>query len=460
MSTTRDTILDTLASVGIQNMSVEDIICEFQSSDELSGLLAGATDAESIEQIVLAHLPQYLDLRGMTGALPAAEEVDPTATQQPAAPTAMPSMGTAAQQAAVDATMKSSIPQREMMTENAEMVAVLIDKPYPGEWMNDIGKQHVKGDLDKVIDDMKKHYQPDANIDTLLSATNTYFIPTNEQLAQVMERDKAKKVGSKTKTDPAWYGFDNEAAYNGVLNALTSGDGTLDVLVAPREDEGEGAYKVKGWRWASKGFVVRVPKDTAGAITMDEVNMTRKQLMGFLGSQTMGALPPKRDNGLGAILRTAEKKVKDSASATAVQKVPVLRVLNNNLASAPELRVINSVGDGQGKMTVRSSAFYFVVRITKHGEFRVVKQRLSLAWDQAPVWVRKDEYVQAFPTQKKGGTSPKAMSEAFEAAKLLNMTVMAGDVTERGAYGMADFIRGVEETVNEQATKAAAALSL
>ena len=38
----------------ITNLTVDDVIAEFQASDELAGYLAGADDTE---QVILAHLP-------------------------------------------------------------------------------------------------------------------------------------------------------------------------------------------------------------------------------------------------------------------------------------------------------------------------------------------------------------------------------------------------------------------
>ena len=55
MGNTRDTIMETLAQAGITNMSVDDVLAEFQASDELAGYLVGAED---VEQTVLAHLPE------------------------------------------------------------------------------------------------------------------------------------------------------------------------------------------------------------------------------------------------------------------------------------------------------------------------------------------------------------------------------------------------------------------
>lgn len=51
MNNARDTIMATLAQAGITNLTVDDVIAEFQASDELAGYLAGADDTE---QVILA----------------------------------------------------------------------------------------------------------------------------------------------------------------------------------------------------------------------------------------------------------------------------------------------------------------------------------------------------------------------------------------------------------------------
>ena len=69
MNNARDTIMATLAQAGITNLTVDDVIAEFQASDELAGYLAGADDTE---QVILAHLPEYLALRGFAAEVGAA----------------------------------------------------------------------------------------------------------------------------------------------------------------------------------------------------------------------------------------------------------------------------------------------------------------------------------------------------------------------------------------------------
>ena len=99
MNNARDTIMETLAQAGITNLTVDDVIAEFQASDELAGYLAGADDTE---QVILAHLPEYLALRGFAAEVgAAAEEADPTATQGATSVPAMPTAVTTAQASAI-----------------------------------------------------------------------------------------------------------------------------------------------------------------------------------------------------------------------------------------------------------------------------------------------------------------------------------------------------------------------
>lgn len=461
MSTTREVITETLAQAGITNMSVEDVIAEFQASDELSVHLAGAEDPE---QAVMAHLPEFLSLRGLVGDVVAdADAMDPTATQ--GAGTSVPAMPvavTTAQSAAIAAVVNSDLQTKQMKSEQSEMVAVLIDKPYPGDWMNGIGKLQVKGEPEKVVAQMKERYAPDTDINTLLSHIDSTFIPSNDQLAQLKVLHQNTHQG--TKAVPMWYDFDNEAAYEGILSVLTSGDGTFDVLIAPRTDEGEGAHKNKAWRWNTKGFVVRVPSDEAGSGTTEEKNVTKQGLMGLLATEMAGYIVSHKENGLGCQLAFLKKKAAAGASAAAVAKVPTLRIKGNSPAAGPEVRPINAIGNGQGKMTVRSNAFYFAVRVNKNGAWSVKKMRMPLLWEQAPVWTRKGEYEPLFPSKVAGGIGrpdAKALQEIQDAQIALAAKIMGeGSGANRLAYGLTGFCMEIEERVNKTAAQAAQEISL
>ena len=340
MNNARDTIMETLAQAGITNLTVDDVIAEFQASDELAGYLAGADDTE---QVILAHLPEYLALRGFAAEVgAAAEEADPTATQGATSVPAMPTAVTTAQASAIAQVVNSDLATKQMKSEQSEMVAVLIDKPYPGDWMKDIGKLHVKGDAEKVIAQMKERYNPDSDINSLLGRPDSTFIPSTAQLAQLKLLHQNDHQG--TKSVPMWYDFDNDAAYNGIMNTMTSGDGTFDVLVAPITDEGEGAYKNKAWRWNTKGFAIRIPTTEAGEGATAERNVTRQSLMGLLATELAGYIVSHKENGLGCQLAFIKKKSAAGASAAAVAKTPTLRIKGNNPAANPETRQINEIG--------------------------------------------------------------------------------------------------------------------
>lgn len=461
MSNTRDTIMETLAQAGITNMSVDDVVAEFQASDELAGYLAGAEDAE---QVVLAHLPEYMAMRGFAAEVgAAAEELDPTATQGAATSVpAMPTAVTSAQASAIAQVVNSDLATKQMKSEQSEMVAVLIDKPYPGDWMQGIGKLHVKGEPEKVVAQMKERYNPDSDINSLLGRVDSTFIPSNDQLAQLKVLHQNTHQG--TKAVPMWYDFDNEAAYKGIMDTLTSGDGTFDVLIAPRTDEGEGAYKNKAWRWNTKGFAIRIPTTEAGEGADAERNVTRQSLMGLLATELAGYIVSHKENGLGCQLAFIKKKSAAGASAAAVAKTPTLRIKGNSPAANPEVRPINEIGNGQGKMTVRSSAFYFAVRVSKNGTWSVKKMRMPLLWEQAPVWVRKGEYEPLFPSKVAGGIGrpdAKALQEIQDAQIALAAKIMGeGSGANRLAFGMTSFCMEIEERVNKNAAQAASEIAL
>ena len=461
MSNTRDTIMETLAQAGITNMSVDDVIAEFQASDELAGYLAGSDD---IEQSILAHLPEFRAMHGFAGEVAAAaEELDPTATQSAAASvTAMPAAVTSAQASAIAQVVNSDLAAKQMKSEQSEMTAVLIDKPYPGEWMGGVGKLHVKGEVEKVVAQMKERYNPDSDINSLLGRVDSTFIPSNDQLAQLKVLHQNTHQG--TKAVPLWYDFDNEAAYNGIMDVLTTGDGTFDVLIAPKEDEGEGAYKNKAWRWNTKGYAIRIPTTEAGESTSAERNLTKQGLMGLLATELAGYIVSHKENGLGCQLAFIKKKSAAGASAAAVAQTPTLRVKGNSPAANPEVRPINQIGNGQGKMTVRSSAFYFAVRVSKNGTWSVKKMRMALLWEQAPVWVRKAEYEPLFPSKVAGGIGrpdAKALQEIQDAQIALAAKIMGeGSGVHRHEYGMTNFCIEIEERIGRNAAQAAQEIAL
>lgn len=458
---TRETIMEMLAQAGITNMSVEDVIAEFQASDELAGHLAGAED---VEQAVLAHMPEFLAMRGFAAEMAnAADEMDPTAAQSAGTSVpAMPAAVTSAQASAIASVVNSELAVKQMKSEQSEMSAVLIDKPYPGEWMSGVGKLHVKGEPEKVIAQMKERYAPDSDINGLISRIDSTFIPSNAQLAQL--KVLHQNAHKDNKAVPAWYDFNNEDAYRGILDVLTSGDGTFEVLIAPKEDTGEGAYKNKAWRWNTKGFALRIPTTEAGEGNAQERNVTKQGLMGLLATELAGYIVSHKENGLGCQLAFIKKKSAAGASAAAVAKTPTLRIKGNSPAADPEIRPINQIGNGQGKLTVRSSAFYFAVRVNKNGSWSVKKMRMPLLWEQAPVWVRKGEYEPLFPSKVAGGIGrpdAKALQEIQDAQIALAAKIMGeGSGAKRLEYGVADFCMAIEERVNQNAAAAAREISL
>ena len=309
---------------------------------------------------------------------------------------------------------------------------------------------------------MKERYNPDSDINSLLGRVDSTFIPSNDQLAQLKVLHQNTHQG--TKAVPLWYDFDNEAAYNGIMDVLTTGDGTFDVLIAPKEDEGEGAYKNKAWRWNTKGYAIRIPTTEAGESTSAERNLTKQGLMGLLATELAGYIVSHKENGLGCQLAFIKKKSAAGASAAAVAQTPTLRVKGNSPAANPEVRPINQIGNGQGKMTVRSSAFYFAVRVSKNGTWSVKKMRMALLWEQAPVWVRKAEYEPLFPSKVAGGIGrpdAKALQEIQDAQIALAAKIMGeGSGVHRHEYGMTNFCIEIAERIGRNAAQAAQEIAL
>ena len=128
------------------------------------------------------------------------------------------------------------------------------------------------------------------------------------------------------------------------------------------------------------------------------------------------------------------------------------------------MRPINQIGNGQGKMTVRSSAFYFAVRVSKNGTWSVKKMRMALLWEQAPVWVRKAEYEPLFPSKVAGGIGrpdAKALQEIQDAQIALAAKIMGeGSGVHRHEYGMTNFCIEIEERIGRNAAQAAQEIAL
>jgi len=457
MTSIRENIKATLIEAGLPDLSVEDVIAEFKSSDELAPYLAGADD---VEAAVFAHLPSYLALRGVLPDVGGGGS-DPTQTQP--TPPSLPTPITSAQTAAITAALSSKAEMQAIGSAQSEIVAVLIDKPYPGEWMKDLKPLQVKGEPEKVIKDMKARYTPDVDVNTLLQKVNSTFIPSTAQLAEL--KTLHQNAHKEAKTTPMWFDFDNTTAYENILRTLTDGNATFTVLIAPKEDEGEGAYKNKAWRWNTKGYAVKHPVVTStGATQIEESNFSKNSLLGYVAVNTLGYIPSRRENGLGCVIATVKKKNTSGSGASATSQVSQLRVKGNNPAGKPELRVINTKGNGVTKMVVRSEAFYFVVRVASNGTWSVRKQRLALQWEDAPVWELKTEYENVAKRKIKGGVSrpdAKTLQSIQEASIALVADILSkGAQTAMVEYGINDFCREVEEQVNKQSAEAAAALSL
>ena len=463
MANTREDILAVLASAGITDKTVDDVIAEFQATDALAQYVVGADNAE---EAVLAHIPDYLTLMGVSSLAANTAPVDPTQTVKAGAGATMPAAVTDAQMNAIIAQQNMTHAERQLMTAQASIVAVLGDKPYPGEYMGNVGKLPVKGEIEKIIENLKTQYQPSGDLQALLSKTDSWFIPSNAQLDQlkVLHAAKASSKPSKNakpKADPAWVGFDNETAYNNILNKLTSGDGTFDVMIAPKEDTGVGAEKEKAWRWGTKGFVVKYPEAGAGEAVMKEHDMTKKQLEGFLMTQTIGYVNPATPDGLSAKVRFISTKSADASGTAATEKKPGLSIRGNSPANHPDVRFIKEVGNGQTKMTCRSKMFYFAVRVNKHGEWSVRKQRLPLLWEQAPAFETLSKYATLFPASADGSKRITATDlKQMQAAQAAFVQQVMSDRSAAGEYNLQGLLDQIEERINQTAATAAARVAI
>ena len=63
-----------------------------------------------------------------------------------------PANVTDAQRAAILDASRSRAHSQEIVSIQSEITAVLTDKPYPGEYMANVDKLHVKGEVDAIVE--------------------------------------------------------------------------------------------------------------------------------------------------------------------------------------------------------------------------------------------------------------------------------------------------------------------
>lgn len=455
MSFNRDMIMETLHNSNLGDKTYEEVVADFKVSDELSAYLAEATDDAAVEAMIAAHLPEYLAMQGVGLEMPDIDPTDPTATQAPAATApAMPTV-TSAQSAAIAQWQHQDIAAREMFSQSAEVKSVLIKLPYPGEFMVDTEALRLKKAYDEVAQTINTEYNPGRNIPESMKANGTEFIPTNAQLAEVWAFMSAgKTTDGKAPATPAWLAFDNDAAIATIRETINN-NGTFKAYIPPKESTDKAN---PAWRWNTQGFRITAPSGD----TVEDLFVTKKTAMGTLVSRSTGIIPP-RGKGLGLkLVAIKDKKASTSVAAGAVKEKQVLRAINNNPKYNPETIVISQPAATPRSATVKSEAFYYVVKITKAGTPRVTKCRLSLAWENAPKWEVKPEYEKYFGSSNKdsGVMTAAQLAKMQQDSSNFVATIIAQGSVVAAEYGLEDVYNQVAEFANKAAAQAADDLAI
>ena len=417
MTPTQENIMTTLSMLGITDATLDSVYNDFASDPELAALIAGK-EGDDKDRAIVSGLSVWMTKRGTAGA--PTNPIDPTRTENASQPVA-PQPDRAA-------IMQALTKNRAMMERNSrqtKLTGVLIQRPWPGEWMAGIPELPVKGDAAKVLEDLKAKYQPNVPLAELLAREgNTSFIPSTEQLAQLAQQHEIKHANDKVKrAAPLWKGAPNSELFEDVVNRLQAG-ALFTPLVAPKTDEGEGINKVKAWRYRTVGYRVDKPADVAGAETMESVIMPFKQLEAYVLTNTAGVIEAG-PNEMGVVTRVIEPKGRKRTQAGKTQgRKSTIRVTNNNSAKNPNL-VVEPIQRPEGNtahMTVKSTVFFYIVRVDgTDKDPRITKYRLSLDWGAAPTFELQPEFAGFSEFQKKAKgvtalpTSEKDLEKIYDA---------------------------------------------
>lgn len=440
MSEKVKSILSTLQSNGIQK-TWDEVVADFRASDNLAGFVTGL-EGDALEQAIESNLTSYI-IEQTSFVKSAPNTADPTKAED--SNVAMPEVGEADMHA-IRNMVKRDMEIKEFRSQNAVMNAVLIDRPYPGDWMTGIGKLATRQsaeDLVKKIESQRTDAQDAiAFIASKLSQTAT-FIPNNAQLRQLeqawTQAHTKADTGKLDTAEPGWFGTDNDALVSDVLGVLQGQDKTFAPLIAPKEDVTlpNGKDKLKAWRWRTKGFQVTYPATLEGAQAMTTEAFTTKGFRTFMLTQTAGYIKGAQGQLYAKIFK-AKQNNKHSASAVKKGSVGV-RVGNNSPKFNPQTIVINNIVDGAtGSMTVRSEKYYLAVQIRQDGKWTVKKERLSLTWPTAPVFEIKPEYSQMFGKVVKGGQgdpTPQDRQNFERAMELMYQEALTSSAAAQ-AYGI------------------------
>ena len=498
MSNVREEIMVGLEALGLGTTSYDEVVTAFKTSDMLSKYL---TESDDIDEVIVSHLQDYdhfIKLGDYHQASTADEETDPTAVFAPQEvdPTETSAGGTASTgkkkkkdkvesvpAVDVDAVtsalicdmLEASAKERRQQTEQACVTAVLTDKPYPGEWMKGIGKLSPRKDAKTLLDEINKRIKPsDQEIERLLaSSEGGVLIPTSAQLADLAARwEKSHRDANDPNkhtysSDPSWYKFNNDEAINNIKQVLSSESATFDVYIPPLTDTTVDGEKLKGWRWPTKGFEIEcVDTSKVGSLEKKTMNISKQNTLAWLAMNTEGMVEPKPNFPLGIVLSSIEKEETDvrEPSMKKKKRYPRVRVIGNSPKCNPVVKQICVQSERKADVIVRSEMFYYEVRFkgstdstsaNKSESFTVRKVRIPLVWKDAPVWVVKTEYTDAFATDADGRLASTRVSNSSKTAQQMLAETLALSTKKDYAteYGLVLVHEAVEEARNKSAAE-------
>ncbi len=374
----------------------------------------------------------------------------------------------------VEAALAKNADLKRARTTQSHIDAVLIAKDCPTEWMTGVPTCPLK-DGNTAAKHAEAPAVTGSVMDWLRGAQDkAVMVPTNAQLAELAADHKQRWLAANPgKADkykaPAWATCDNDQDVAAVREALAS-KAPMQVLITGRADDP--TTHAKGWRWSTKGFVVTFPSGMEGEGGMVTKNMSTIGFRNWLLNETTGAILVDKDDKTALSAKILMTKPRMSKSAPGVQlPTHTLRVRNNN-PSNPNvvLKPVTAPVPGKTtKMVVKSALSFLIVRAsrpeggdpTAATNYRVVRQRLSLVWAEAPVFEVLPDYATVpYLAIGRGASSKKQLSKSekksvSDAMRNLYAALLSGEMSDDAIAEQG--LTEVKAQLLEQATKVAAA---
>lgn len=368
---------------------------------------------------------------------------------------------TAVQQQAIDALMSKDADMKHARTVGSRIDALLIARDVPSEWIPSGLVATVKP-KNKAAEAIlgTEHYTSQPIFEWLRSATEGYIIPTTAQLAELAADHERKwkdaHVGSEANyTAPKWAKEDNDANVAALKTELQA-QKPLSVLITGRTEDP--ATHANAWKWATKGYVVTYPTALEGEGSMETQSFSKDRFRTWLMNFTDGAIVVDTGDktSLSAKILMTQRKL--AKSETGVKKPDsVLRVRGDNVGNRDNLTLkpITSPNfEKKTTMTVKSALSFLIVRVVAGAsnnpgnsvDYRVVRQRVSLEWKEAPTFEPVQEYrliPGLFAGKSSGGrdltgAKKNAVSDAVRNlfASALNGDMSPDDIKKYGLEGV------------------------